>query len=213
VNPYRLKKRGSYKIYKAINKYGRDSFYIELLEDNISIDDLDSKEIEYIEKYNSFKKGYNSTVGGDSKTISKIQDVLILKSMFNEGCSVKVMAEFFKVNKMTVQRTLHGLNLRRNKILNKSILLENILLTNVQIADKFNVHFETVSRAFKKHGILRGKGCNNHLNKQNKSSISKDTLLKYIHLKNSEIAKILGVSETCISRSFKRYAIVKKLYK
>ena len=36
-----------------------------ILENEIHIDELDSKEIYYIEKYNSYYNGYNMTVGGD----------------------------------------------------------------------------------------------------------------------------------------------------
>ena len=63
-----------YKLYNAIKKYGKDNFYIELLETNIPIDKLNEKEISYIEEYNSFNKGYNATKGGDGRTINKQYD-------------------------------------------------------------------------------------------------------------------------------------------
>ena len=51
---------------RAIRKYGVDAFIIETLEDGIdSSDELNKKEIEYIEKYDSYYNGYNSTLGGD----------------------------------------------------------------------------------------------------------------------------------------------------
>lgn len=58
------------KFYNAVRKYGWEAFdfsVIAQLEANTLdelTDMLDSLEIKYIEQYNSFKKGYNSTAGG-----------------------------------------------------------------------------------------------------------------------------------------------------
>lgn len=52
------------KLYRAIRKYGEESFTIELLgryESGV----LEQKEREYIKEYDSFHNGYNSTIGGD----------------------------------------------------------------------------------------------------------------------------------------------------
>ena len=166
MKPSTIKKRESYKLYNAIAKYGKENFYIELLEETTP-DKLDEREIFYIEKFDSYKNGYNSTNGGDSKTICKIQDIDKLKEMFNERKTYKEMAEYFGVNKVTVQRTLHSIGLRRNNKIPKEFLLKNQHLFNYQIAKIFDVDEETVSRAFKKYGIPRGKGCNNYQNKQN----------------------------------------------
>lgn len=38
MKPSTCKQRGSYKIYNAINKYGKENFYYEILEQNIDED-------------------------------------------------------------------------------------------------------------------------------------------------------------------------------
>lgn len=51
----------------AIYKYGVESFTVELIEDDIDEKDIDTREIYYIDYYNSFIKngcGYNMTLGG-----------------------------------------------------------------------------------------------------------------------------------------------------
>ena len=53
------------KFYQAMRKYGIDSFEIEILEECCA-EVLDEKEREYIDIYDSFKNGYNSTEGGQS---------------------------------------------------------------------------------------------------------------------------------------------------
>ena len=51
------------KFYQAIRKYGWDEFEVEILE-LCPIEELDEKEVLYINNYNSFYDGYNSTPGG-----------------------------------------------------------------------------------------------------------------------------------------------------
>ncbi len=50
--------------HRAIRKYGWDKFVFEVLHDNIDTMWLDDWEIYYINLYNSFRDGYNSTNGG-----------------------------------------------------------------------------------------------------------------------------------------------------
>jgi len=53
------------KFYKALNKYGFDSFEWSVLHQCDSIEQLQMLEIEYIRKYDSFNSGYNLTTGGE----------------------------------------------------------------------------------------------------------------------------------------------------
>lgn len=57
----------AFKFGKAIDKYGWDSFTHEILEDNILTQkDANDREIYYIDYYDSFRYGYNSTKGGNN---------------------------------------------------------------------------------------------------------------------------------------------------
>lgn len=65
-------KRLSFQICKAIKKYGFENFKREIIE-TVEADNykelrklMCDKEIFYIKKYNSYKKGYNMTLGGDN---------------------------------------------------------------------------------------------------------------------------------------------------
>lgn len=57
-------KRGVWILHRAIRKYGVDNFKIELLEDNISKQDIADKENYYINLYDTLNTGYNMTEGG-----------------------------------------------------------------------------------------------------------------------------------------------------
>lgn len=110
MKPSTAKLKGTYKIYNAINKYGKENFYYEILETNVPESELDSKEIAYIAQYNSYYEGYNSTPGGDGRVISKIEDEQELLRLATAGQTAEELAKIFNVCKATIFRTLHKLN-------------------------------------------------------------------------------------------------------
>lgn len=55
------------KLYKATNKYGIENFQIILVIE-VGEDQLDEFEVKYIDEYDSYKNGYNSTCGGSGNT-------------------------------------------------------------------------------------------------------------------------------------------------
>lgn len=64
-------KRHKYEIDNKTNfgrakiKYGFDDFELNIIEDNIPVEKLSEREIYWIEFYDTFKNGYNSTKGGE----------------------------------------------------------------------------------------------------------------------------------------------------
>lgn len=60
-----LKESKNRKFYNAIRKYGIDVWKTEVIDVAINADEAKNKETLYIEKYNSYYDGYNSTLGGD----------------------------------------------------------------------------------------------------------------------------------------------------
>lgn len=103
-------KNRHYKLYNAIKKYGRDNFYIGVIEDNIKIEELDQKEIYYIEKFNSYYNGYNSTKGGDGRVINKKYDEKQIVELYKKGFSSKKIGDVYNVSYATISRVLNKLN-------------------------------------------------------------------------------------------------------
>lgn len=65
---YRQAHYGYYPVTKfrnALRKYPLEDFNAETIDVAYSQEELNQKEVYWIEQYNSFKKGYNSTIGGD----------------------------------------------------------------------------------------------------------------------------------------------------
>lgn len=77
------KKKQNNKLYSAMFTYGEQNCNFEILEDNIeSVGKLALLEIQYIKKYNSYRKGLNSTLGGDGlgkKILQKMSEKEILE--------------------------------------------------------------------------------------------------------------------------------------
>lgn len=101
-----------YKLYNAIKKYGKEKFYIEILEQGVDINKLDEREIYYIEKYNSYLKGYNSTKGGDGRVINKEYDEKEIVALYNNGYLLKQIGQIYNVSDATISRVLSKLNVK-----------------------------------------------------------------------------------------------------
>lgn len=151
LKPSTIKKRKTYKLYNAINKYGADNFYVETLESNIPLSELNVKEMNYILKYDSYKNGYNSTMGGDGRTINKLNNESELLYLAKSDVDAKTLAALYKVNKATIFRTLHKLGFYYYKNEPEILKLFELGLTNKDIANKLNCNIATVSRVLLKH--------------------------------------------------------------
>lgn len=93
-------------IHKAIKKYGKSNFTIEVIEE-VDKDSLNDREKFWIEYYNSYNNGYNSTRGGqDGFTHCKELDAESIIKEYNSGKSLRSIGNTFKVDKQTIKDLL-----------------------------------------------------------------------------------------------------------
>ena len=78
------------KFSNALKKYGFDNFEWSILHECTNIDELNSLETYYIEKYDTFDNGYNLTTGGELKKIISEESKQVMRSK---------RLEWFKHNK------------------------------------------------------------------------------------------------------------------
>lgn len=95
-----------YKLYNAMNEFGIENFYVELLEDNVPIEKMYEREIYYIEKYNSFYDGYNSTKGGNGRIINEVNDISKIINLHKKGNTAKEISVIMDYTPYTIIRTL-----------------------------------------------------------------------------------------------------------
>jgi group I intron endonuclease len=61
-------------LQRAFNKYGLDNFEFKILVVCNANDDINKLEKEYIEIYDSYKNGYNQTLGGEGTSGNKLSE-------------------------------------------------------------------------------------------------------------------------------------------
>ena len=114
-----LHKKDNTYFHNAIKKYGVDNFIVEKLEE-CNIEDLNEREIYYIAKYNTFKDGYNLTIGGDGNRTLLLDDKYEeISSLYLSGFSSNKIATLYKVDKASIVKILKQLGIKiRNNSLN-----------------------------------------------------------------------------------------------
>ena len=102
-------------LYAAIRKYGVEHFHVEMLEE-CSIQQLNEREIYWIELLGSFKYGYNATKGGDGRAYV---DSELIYSLWCDGYNITQIHYITNYDTHTISTYLndYGISLqeRRNR--------------------------------------------------------------------------------------------------
>lgn len=112
-------------LYKAFRKYGIDNFSFETIEE-IPNEKLDEREKYWIGYYNSYKDGYNSTLGG--RTVELYNwDIDEIIQLYHQLRSARKVAEQLHCDHSTIDHILNANNVERyssGQQLCKVIILE-----------------------------------------------------------------------------------------
>ena len=104
-------------IHKAINKYGKSNFTIEVIEE-VESTNLNDRERYWIRYYDSYNNGYNSTKGGqDGIKLFKNLDTESIVREYKSGKSLREIGRLFNVDKQTIKDLLvrNNINLRTTR--------------------------------------------------------------------------------------------------
>ena len=111
-NSHAYSSQSNYHFHNAIRKYGPDDFEYEIIEDNIDNKDLlNEREKYWIEYYDSYNNGYNSTIGGDG---SVRRDDKIIKQLFDEGKTTNEICELTGYSRDTIYRAYQILGISKD---------------------------------------------------------------------------------------------------
>lgn len=149
-------------LYKAFNKYGKENFKIEELEE-CSIDELNDKEIYWIEKLGSFKYGYNATLGGDGKHYA---DYDLIFNLYQEGYTIKKIAELTHYDAETVSKGInfHGISQEERLARGKEAIQHSVAQIDKNTNEILNI-FPSLKEAYnflgKQHSGHIASVCNN----------------------------------------------------
>ena len=94
-------------LYKAFQKYGIENFQLSVIEE-CSPEEVNEKEIKWIEIFGSFKYGYNATLGGDGKHYC---DYDLIYTLYNEGKNIKEISQITHYDEGTCRKALDNFNI------------------------------------------------------------------------------------------------------
>ena len=94
-------------LYDAMNKYGKEHFFIELIEE-CDLQDLSTREIYWIEKFNSYHYGYNATRGGDGKIL---YDYQLIIDLYQNGLTGKEISNLINCDSNVILKALRSANI------------------------------------------------------------------------------------------------------
>lgn len=77
-----------FKIYRAFRKYGVKNFSIESIEE-CSNDIINEREIYWIDFYNSYEEGYNSTRGGEGSRFLTQKEISTIVNLYQNGYCIR----------------------------------------------------------------------------------------------------------------------------
>ena len=104
-------------IHRAIKKYGKSNFTVEVIEE-IDSANLNDRERYWIRYYDSYNNGYNSTEGGqDGIKLFKNLDTESIVREYKSGKSLREIGRLFNVDKQTIKDLLvrNNINLRTTR--------------------------------------------------------------------------------------------------
>lgn len=156
-------------LYSAIRKYGADNFNIALLEE-CQNDELNEKEVIWIDRLNTYRNGYNATIGGDGirKPMPSFDEIL---AYYTEHPNISLVqtGQHFGL----CANTIHDILIRggyseirshptkqsyqKNPLYNYKDISEKYkeLLNTKEVANYFHCSTEVVVRACQKYGVDR----------------------------------------------------------
>lgn len=94
----------NYHIYKAFRKYGIENFSFSVIEE-CEQSMLDDREKFWVQHYDSFKNGYNMTIGGDGSEFINRSEVY---SLWDAGLAVSDIATKVGCSPITISRIVCG---------------------------------------------------------------------------------------------------------
>lgn len=133
-------------LYSAMRKYGIEHFHIELIEET---DFPEEREKYWIEQKQSFKKGYNATLGGDGKKyldydliIASYKEIKSIKdTAISLGISSDSVSNILRINNISIITSSEVIQKKYGKVVNMYDLQNTFLKTfpSVNAAAKYMV--------------------------------------------------------------------------
>lgn len=127
-------------LYRALNKYGVENFELLIVgeyEEGL----LELEEIKYIELFDSYRNGYNATLGGEGARTLTVSDEDIISS-YSKLKSMTEVASIFNIDRTSVRRILNANNIEIDSSHKRKTDLGYKSVQIVELNKQFNSQLE-----------------------------------------------------------------------
>ena len=137
-------------LYSAMNKYGIEHFYIELIEET---NNPEEREKYWIEKKGSYKWGYNATRGGDGRQYADYELIYIL---YISGKTFEEIHKITNYDKRTISIALQEKGFSQEDILHKAKekLYKRVAKIDIKTNDIVKI-YNSIAEAERENGNTR----------------------------------------------------------
>ena len=199
-------------LYRSIRKYGLENFEFSIIE-LCNVEDLNNREIYWVEYYNSFFEGYNLTLGGDSSVgqkHSKEKIIGIIHDLETTDLIHKDIAEKWNISVEMVQGINTGRYWRHNR---QYPIQHRTQILAQQRTDAKNRKCCDCGKSISK-GATRCRTCDNKfkalIQPSKKSLVTREELKQLIRsVPFTKIGEKYGVSDNAIRRWCDSYNLPK----
>lgn len=166
ITIYNHPRCSNYHIYKAFRKYGIENFSFSVIEECKQAL-LNEREKFWIAQYDSFKHGYNMTIGGDG---SELIERSVVYRLWDEGFTMEEIAEKVQCSQVTISRIIRGYEkYNKNDSLKRGKLWRRKRVVQYGLDGSYLFCYSSISDASKATGITAD-GISACCNKRLKSS-------------------------------------------
>lgn len=205
-------KNGTTHLYNAMRKYGIEKFHMSVIEE-VSDEQLDEREEYWIHHYDTYKNGYNLTLGGEGGKLYDVSKEQV-ENLWKQGLSISDIAENLQVSRTVIRNRIYTSDLyseeeswhrgfdTRNKSKSKSIIAltdDGTIVAQYEsgreAAEKIGVSYKAISQALRTG--RRSGGYRWQYADQKKANKGKQKKVIQYDLQGNKIAIYDSVSEAC----------------
>ena len=194
-------------LQRAFKKYGINSFSFEIIEE-VKEELLDEREKYYIKKFNTYKQGYNATLGGEggvTHTLPK-EEIEKILTLWKQKCTISQISKITGHSFSAIQNHIKKTGITNEQYKKQIKLNKNKALKNIKLRERQNLKKE--NKFTKEQEKIIFEDFNNFYSC---TYISKKIKCSYKKLYN--FLKNFYTEEEIIARSKIKTSLSKKYYK
>lgn len=180
----------NHKFANALKKYGREGFIWGIIEE-CDVSDLNDREIYWIEQYDTFNSGYNTTSGGNQAIEYCVKEYLI-ETPTGEQKVIKNLSQFCRDNNLNIGH------------LHETLSGKRVQHKNYKLIPRTEEEIKVYSEIRKSKKDTSKKSCSGEKNGRSVLNWDKVNQIRTLHsskkYKNQQIADMFGIKKPTLEK-------------